>query len=94
VSTGVNRPAPFERLIGRHLRCVVRCGEAQKGVVVVGVRRLALDVSEVAELLGVSEWLVRKLVADGELPRVAGVGDRILVPRRGLERWVNRELTV
>ena len=51
-------------------------------------QKLALSVSEVALVCGISTSLVRKLVAQGVLPRVPHT-DRVLIARASVERWVN-----
>jgi len=51
---------------------------------------LAYNVKQVAEALGVSETLVRTLIAQKRIP-VAKLGDRILVPVGILESWLNAE---
>ena len=53
--------------------------------------KLAFSVAEAAIELGVCEKVVRKLIADHELPckRIGGKGGRILIPYDGLRRWVN-----
>jgi excisionase family DNA binding protein len=50
-------------------------------------QKLALSVSEVAEIVGISTSLVRRLVNDGVLPRVPHT-DRVLIARTAVERWV------
>jgi excisionase family DNA binding protein len=52
--------------------------------------KLALSVSEVADICGISTSLVRKLVARGVLPRVPHT-ERVLIARTAVERWVNDE---
>lgn len=51
---------------------------------------LFLDVPEVAQVLRVSEWTVRKLIREGALPAVAGLGDRKVVPYAALEEIAAR----
>jgi excisionase family DNA binding protein len=46
-------------------------------------------VSEVAEELGVSRWVVYRLAREGTLPGVARIGKRRIVIRRDiLEAWL------
>lgn len=47
-----------------------------------------LSVRQTAEALGISESSVYRLVGEGRLPKLRGVGDRVLIPRFALERWV------
>ena len=49
--------------------------------------KLALNATEAAELVGVSEKTIRILVRDGKLARVPDT-DRLLIARAELERWV------
>jgi excisionase family DNA binding protein len=46
---------------------------------------LAYTVSETAQLLGISEWSLRRAIANGQLPSVR-FGHRVVVPRYALER--------
>jgi len=50
--------------------------------------KLALSAAEAGELVGVSESMIRHLVRKGKLARVPDVGDRLLIARVELERWV------
>ncbi|MBA3555127.1 MAG: helix-turn-helix domain-containing protein [Gemmatimonadales bacterium] len=50
--------------------------------------RVGLSVAEVATALGVSERLVRTVVANGDLP-VKKVGRRWVISRDGLVRWMD-----
>lgn len=52
--------------------------------------KLALSVAEAAELVGLSETSIRRLVAAGTLPRVPHT-ERVLIPRLALEEYVNGE---
>jgi len=47
--------------------------------------KLTLDISEAAELLGISRNLAYELAKSGTLP-VVKLGKRLLVPRRALEK--------
>jgi excisionase family DNA binding protein len=49
---------------------------------------LVLTVAEAAHLLRVSKSHVGELVRRGDLPRLANVGRRVLIPRAALERFV------
>ncbi len=49
-----------------------------------------LTVPEAARLLRISRNLAYELVRQNSLPHVR-LGRRILIPRRGLENWIERE---
>lgn len=49
--------------------------------------RLAFSAAEAGSLIGASESLVRRLVAEGKLARVPHT-ERLLIPRAELERFV------
>jgi len=49
--------------------------------------KLVLNVSELAQILGLSRNSVFKGVMTGEIPHIR-VGKRILIPRRALEAWM------
>jgi len=51
--------------------------------------RLTLTVSETARLLGISRGLAYEMVRTGEIPSVR-FGKRVLVPRRTLEKLLER----
>lgn len=46
--------------------------------------RLVYSVPEAAQVLGISEWLCRRQIAQGRIP-VARYGRRVVVPRAALE---------
>lgn len=46
--------------------------------------RLVYTVAEAADLVGISEWLARRLIAKGEFPSIR-LGTRLVVPRVQLE---------
>ncbi len=52
--------------------------------------RSTLTVTEAADLLGVSAWLVRQQVSRGLLPSVR-LGRRVLIPRTRLLAWLETE---
>lgn len=52
-------------------------------------RQMLLDVPETAELLGVSEWLVWKLVWSGELPSTK-VGRLVRLYLSDVERYLEK----
>jgi excisionase family DNA binding protein len=52
--------------------------------------KLALSVREVADLCSISTPTVRRLVAEGVLPRVPHT-ERVLIARTSVERWVQGE---
>ena len=49
---------------------------------------LVYSVAEAAEVLGVSDSLVYRLINDGELPSVRLGDRRLVVPHRSLEAWL------
>lgn len=49
---------------------------------------LVYTVPQVAALLGLGVRTVRRMVADGELPVLTGVGRRTLIPRTPLRLWI------
>lgn len=53
-------------------------------------RRLAVRVSEAAQMLSVSRSKAYELVRSGELPSIR-VGKVVRVPIEGLEAWVRRQ---
>lgn len=52
--------------------------------------KLTLNVEEAARLLGLNRITVYRLAKREDFPAVF-VGRRILIPRRGLEQWLERE---
>lgn len=52
--------------------------------------KLTLNVDEAARLLGLNRITVYKLAKQEDFPAVF-VGRRILIPKRGLEEWLERE---
>lgn len=50
------------------------------------MEKLTVSVAETATALGISETLVRELIASGELPAVRA-GKRVLVPVQGLRDY-------
>lgn len=52
---------------------------------------IALDVNQVAELLGVSVWLVRKMIRQGEIRHVR-LGQLIRVPRSEVDRFLESQV--
>lgn len=53
--------------------------------------KLALSVSETAELLGVSRPTVYNLVCRNDFPSFT-VGNRRLISKAGLERWIDEQI--
>ena len=53
-------------------------------------QRRTLSVTEAAELLGVSRWLVLQQVAHGDLPHKR-FGRRILIPRGRFLAWLEEQ---
>lgn len=54
-------------------------------------KKIALNVSEVAELLGVSRPVVYQLMRRKDFP-VFKIGSRTVVPRLALEEWANSQV--
>lgn len=52
--------------------------------------KIALNVTETAEVLGVSRTVVYQLMHREDFPSFK-VGKRTLVPRAALEAWVNKQ---
>lgn len=48
---------------------------------------LVYTVAEVAQVLGISEWLAYQRIRSGELPS-RRIGRRIVVPKAALDRWL------
>lgn len=51
------------------------------------MEKLAFSAKEAADLLGVSEWTVYRLVDSGDLAKVPYMGRRIVIARLELERF-------
>lgn len=56
-------------------------------IVVAEVAPRAVSIPMAAELLGVSESMVRRLLADGDFPHVR-FGERVVVPLAALDSWL------
>lgn len=54
---------------------------------------VTLTQPEVAEILGISPWMVRGLVRNGELKTIPHTGRRVLVARAELERFIAAGVT-
>lgn len=54
------------------------------------MEKLTLSVPETAEVLGISRACMYELVKSEGFPTIS-VGKRILVSRKGLERWVDEQ---
>ena len=52
------------------------------------MERLTLNMKEAAEVVGVSEVLVRRIAKTPGFP-VFRVGKRVLIPKEGLKQWIN-----
>ena len=52
--------------------------------------KVALNVSEVAELMGISRTKVYELIHRDDFPAFK-IGSRTVIPRSGLEKWVNSQ---
>ena len=55
-------------------------------------KKIALNVTEASELLGVSRPVVYQLMHRRDFPAFK-VGGRTLISRAGLEEWVNKQAT-
>ena len=53
-----------------------------------GLERLTYTVPEAARVLKVSPTQVRRMIAEGYIPILPGVGRRILISRARLAEWV------
>lgn len=49
--------------------------------------KLAFSAKEAGDLLGISEWTIYRLVADGEMAKVPYMGKRVVIARAELERF-------
>lgn len=50
---------------------------------------LVITVAEAAERVGVSDWLVYRLIQQGNFPH-RRLGRRIVIPVHALERWIDQ----
>ena len=50
----------------------------------------AYSVSEAAEVLGVSQWLVREAIRRGEI-RCARIGKRIIIPAAAIDQFLGAQ---
>lgn len=51
------------------------------------MEKLAFSAKEAADLLGISEWSVYRLVHDQQLAKVPYMGKRVVIARAELERF-------
>src|SRR4030065_965823 len=82
--TGVSGP----QTTGVPLR--VQCGSEVLRVTAATDESVLLTVPEAARLLRISRNLAYELIRQGRLPHVR-LGRRILIPRFGLEQWINQQ---
>ena len=54
------------------------------------MERLTLNMKEAAEVVGVSEVLMRRIAKTPGFP-VFRVGRRVLIPKEGLKQWINAQ---
>jgi excisionase family DNA binding protein len=87
MNTGVTFEDVLRRIVREEL---VEALKGQADPVPAAPVKLAYSAQETAELLGISESGVRKMVSAGRLPRVPGV-QRVLVPAKALERLMAGE---
>jgi len=52
--------------------------------------KLAYSAAEAAQVLGVSEWTVRRMVSAGKLPSLR-IERRLLIPAKRLAEWVDAQ---
>lgn len=57
------------------------------------IEKLALDVSEAAELLGVSKPTMYNICAGSDFTAMFKIGTRTKISREGLEDWVRQQTT-
>lgn len=50
---------------------------------------LVLTVAEAAERVGVSDWLIYRLIKQGNFPH-RRLGRRIVIPVHALEQWIDQ----
>lgn len=50
---------------------------------------LVITVAEAAERVGVSDWLLYRLIKQGDFPH-RRLGRRIVIPVRALEQWIEQ----
>lgn len=53
---------------------------------------LTVTVAEAAERVGISDWLVYRLIQQGSFPH-RRLGRRIVIPVHALERWIDSDQT-
>lgn len=54
------------------------------------MEKLTLSIPEAAKVLGVSKTFMYRIAKNKSFPTIA-VGKRILVPAKGLERWIEEQ---
>lgn len=54
------------------------------------LHRLTYTVPEAAEVVGVSEWLLRRMIRRGDIPHMRIGEKRIVIARTVLHRWVEQ----
>jgi len=54
-----------------------------------GIGRLAVNLNQAGQLLGVSRWAVRVAIADGRIPAVR-IGRRVVISVEALKRFLER----
>lgn len=58
-----------------------------------GVSKASLTVAETAWALGVSAPIVRRLIKDGQLPKVPHLGTAVRVPAQAVENFANGKVS-
>lgn len=54
---------------------------------------LVVSVAEAAERVGVSDWLLYRLIKRGDFP-YRRLGRRIVIPVHALEQWIETDQTI
>lgn len=64
-----------------------------KNATVVPIERLTLSIPEAAKVLGISTNKMYDLARSDGFPTIT-VGNRRLIPRKGLERWIEKKTEI
>ena len=55
--------------------------------------KLALDIKETSEAIGVGTTNLRKMVKEGKIPSYRE-GKKIMIPVKALENWINQKVNI
>ena len=55
--------------------------------------KLALDIKESSQAIGIGTTNLRKMVKDGQLPSYKE-GKKIMIPVKALENWINQKVGI